>query len=88
MVSSEDTKVPAKAIKCDRVCRTDCSTKIEATFMAQNERTENYKLLLDVPERECYNFYDYEMEHCDEENEDETCCKIKLKQAEAHPVNI
>ena len=86
MESTEEVPVPAKAIKCDRICRTDCKTKIEATFEVEKERSGKFKGLSDVPQRDCYNWYDWEMENCEEDNQEEICCKKKLQQAEANQV--
>ena len=86
MESSEADPIPAKAIKCDRICRTDCQTKVEASFIVETEGTGKYKGLSDVPERDCYNWYDDEMSYCQEDDEDEICCRTKLRQAETHQV--
>ena len=87
MVESSDDPIPANRIECNRICRTDCETKLTSLFVVpKDENTGEYMGLSTAPENKCYNFYDWEKKEGDTHDEDS--CKFKLNQAESNQVII
>ena len=87
MVDSSDDPMPANRMECNRICRTDCETKLTSLFVVpKDENTGEFMGLSTAPETKCYNFYDWEKTEGD--MHDEESCRFKLNQAETNRVIV
>ena len=78
IVESSEDPIPAKNMRCERICRSECKTNFTSLFVVEKEDENRYEGLTNAPDEDCYDKYDTE--------KDEEACKKALKQAEISKV--